>query len=122
MSDSASAGNALSLKMCEEDYSEGDCFIAALVGEDGEIKSAFTREMLFRQKFTIRVRRDFVRPVKPEVEPVDGGSYWFTFGWTQGDCDPYPGEGAFIADDPAYPSFAPRWISSGDLVRLSEPG
>lgn len=68
------------------------------------------------QQFTVRIRRDFQRGVRPESEQIDGKTYGFTFGWTMSEDDPYPGEDAWIPADPAYPRNAPHWIASGDLT------
>lgn len=56
--------------------------------------------------------------VKPEAEQVDGNVYLFRHGWVMDDDDPFPGEIAWIAYDPAYPPDAPTWIASGDLVTV----
>ena len=66
--------------------------------------------------FTIRIRRDIGREVRPEAEQIDGKTYAFRFGWRMDADDPYPGEEAWIPHDPAYPTEAPVWIASGDLV------
>ena len=68
------------------------------------------------QQFTIRIRREFERNVRPEAEQIDGKTYAFRFGWLMGEDDSYPGEEAWIPADPAYPRSAPVWIASGDLV------
>lgn len=68
------------------------------------------------QRFTVRIRRDIGREVKPEAEQLDGMTYDFRFGWLMDEGDPYPGEDAWIPHDPAYPIDAPTWIASGDLA------
>jgi len=68
--------------------------------------------------FTVRIRRNYSRPVRPEAEQVDGKCYLFEEGWTMDSQDPYPGEVAWIPCDPAYPRSAPTWIASGDLAAL----
>lgn len=69
--------------------------------------------------FTICIRRDGERPVRPEAEQLDGNLYKFTKGWVMDETDPYPGEVAWIPDDPLYPDNAPIWIASGDLEQVS---
>lgn len=68
------------------------------------------------QRFTVRIRRDIDRGVRPEAEQIDGKTYAFRLGWTMGEDDPYPGEKAWIPADPAYPINAPHWLASGDLA------
>ena len=68
------------------------------------------------QRFTVRIRRDIGRGVKPEAEQLDGKTYYFSFGWLMDENDPYPGEEAWIPRDPAYPIEAPAWIARGDLA------
>ena len=68
------------------------------------------------QQFTVRIRRDFGREVKPEAEQTDGKTYAFRRGWLMDKSDPYPGEEAWLPHDPAYPVEAPAWIASGDLA------
>jgi hypothetical protein len=68
------------------------------------------------QNFTIRIRRDIGREIKPEAEQIDGKTYAFRQGWVMDENDPYPGEEAWIPHDPAYPVEAPCWIARGDLA------
>lgn len=72
------------------------------------------------QRFTVRIRRDWRRPVRPESEAIDTRTYTFRYGWLMDDDDSYPGEVAWIASDPAYPRDAPVWVASGDLVSPQE--
>ncbi len=65
--------------------------------------------------FTVHIRRDHGKPIRPEAEQLDGNSYTFEKGWTMDANDPYPGEVAWIPRDPVYPLDAPTWIASGDL-------
>ena len=58
-----------------------------------------------KQRFTVRIRRDIGREVRPEAEQLDGKTYTFT----------YPGEQAWLPRDSTYPVGAPPWIASGDL-------
>ena len=68
------------------------------------------------RRFTVRIRRDIGREVRPEAEQIDGKTYAFRFGWVMDADDPYPGEEAWIAHDPTYPIEAPVWIARGDLA------
>ena len=68
------------------------------------------------QRFTVRIRRDIKRAVRPEAEQLDGKTYSFRFGWLMAEDEPHPGEEAWIPHDTAYPIDAPTWIASGDLV------
>ena len=69
--------------------------------------------------YTLNVRRDFVRAVRPSIEPLDGKTFLFRLGWLMGEGDPYPGEEAWIPIDPVWPDDAPKWIASGDLIKAS---
>ena len=66
--------------------------------------------------FTVKIRGDLGRGVKPETEQINGKTYRFEIGWVMDKNDPYPGETAYISKDPAYPLEAPCWIASGDLM------
>lgn len=67
-------------------------------------------------RMTVKIRRDHGE-VKPEAEQLDGRTFNFLFGWTlEDDHSRYPNEAAWLADDPSWPSDAPWWIASGDLV------
>ena len=68
------------------------------------------------QHFTVRIRRDIGRGIKPEAEQIDGKTYAFRFGWVMDENDPYPGEEAWLPQDTTYPVEAPCWIARGDLV------
>lgn len=68
------------------------------------------------RQWTVRVRRDFDRPVRESAEQLDGQTFTFRFGWEMGETDPYPGEQAWMPIDPLYPADAPVWIASGDLI------
>ena len=68
-----------------------------------------------KQRFTVRIRRDIGREVRPEAEQLDGKTYTFTYGWLMDENDPYPGEQAWLPRDSTYPVGAPPWIASGDL-------
>jgi hypothetical protein len=65
---------------------------------------------------TVKIRRDFVRPIRPNADQIDGKTYNFQIGWDMDEEGPYPAEVAMIARDPSYPEDAPLWIASGDLV------
>ena len=67
-------------------------------------------------RFTVRIRRDMGKEVKPEAEQIDGNTYDFTYGCEMTKDDPYPGEVAWIPFDRKYPPSAPQWIAAGDLV------
>jgi hypothetical protein len=67
------------------------------------------------RKATVSIRRNIRKEVRPEAEQIDGKEYTFRRGWLMGDRDNYPGETAWIPDDPNYPLDAPLWIASGDL-------
>lgn len=66
-------------------------------------------------RFKVKIRRDFSRAIKPEAEQVDGKIFWFVYGWSIDDEDPYPGEVAWCPRDETYPKDAPLWLASGDL-------
>lgn len=71
-------------------------------------------------RMTVKIRRDHGE-VKPEAEQLDGRTFIFRFGWTlEDDHSRYPNETAWLADDPSWPSDAPCWIASGDLVTPNE--
>ncbi len=73
---------------------------------------------------TVCIRRDLGRAVRPEAEQVDGKTFRFRYAWHMDGGDPYPGEIAWMPDDPAYPRDAPTWQASGDLqicAALSHP-
>lgn len=61
--------------------------------------------------FTVRIRRDIGRDVRPEAEQLDGKYFKFRYASKM-----EQGEAAVMPDDPAYPKDAPRWISMGDLI------
>ena len=68
------------------------------------------------REFTVRIRRDFPRAVRPEAEQLDGKTFRFTYGWPMDKIDPYPGEIAYIpCRGQGWPEGAPPWIASGDL-------
>ena len=67
-------------------------------------------------KYTVKIRKEIGKEVRPEAEQIDGKTYNFTTGWVMGEDDPYPTETAYIPRDPNYPDEAPTWIASGDLV------
>ena len=73
-----------------------------------------------KKRFTVRIRRN-IGPVRPEAEQIDGKTYTFTTGWLMDEIDPYPGEQAWLPQDPTYPVDAPPWIASGDLEESHEP-
>ena len=66
--------------------------------------------------FTVKIRREGMRGVRPEAEQLDGKKFNFFCGWLMDKGDPYPGEEAWMPRDKAYPDNAPPWIASGDLV------
>ena len=68
------------------------------------------------KRFTVKIRRDFVRDVRDNAEQIDGKTFVFRFGWPMEDDDPYPGEDAWIPEDDNYPRDAPHWLASGDLI------
>ena len=70
--------------------------------------------------YTVKIRREGWRPVRPEAEQIDGKTFIFSYAWSMDDTDPYPGEEAWEPRDPTYPKTAPLWIASGDLV-LAQP-
>lgn len=72
------------------------------------------------QPYTVVIRRDIGREVRPEAEQVDGKVFVFRFGWMQDDGDPYPDEAAMIPNDFDWPADAPMWIASGDLLPLPD--
>ena len=69
--------------------------------------------------FTVKIRRDkrnILRPVRQEAEQLDGKTFLFSYAWTMDEGDPYPGETAWMPKDATYPTDAPTWIASGDLI------
>lgn len=72
-------------------------------------------------QFTVRIRRNIGRTVRPEAEVLDGKTFRFRIGWVMGGDDPYPGEYAMIPEDSRYPVTAPPWIASGDLCKEPSP-
>lgn len=68
------------------------------------------------KRFTVTIRRDIARVVRPNAEQLEGHAYVFSAGWMMGEDDPYPGEVAYIPRDSDYPMDGPQWIASGDLV------
>jgi len=70
-------------------------------------------------KFTVKIRREIGREVRPEAEQIDGKTYNFTHGWVMNNDDPYPTEIAYIPRDNEYPDEAPTWIASGDLIEFT---
>lgn len=82
-----------------------------------------SKKALGAKRMTIKVRRDIGKEVKPEVEQVDGKTYWFRPGWLMDENDPYPNEEAWIVNDLTYPLYdAPIWIASGDLIEPEPKG
>ena len=73
---------------------------------------------LWRGPATVRIRRGGDWHVRPNAEQIDGRTYRFRYGWVMDEDDPYPGEVAFLPDDPAYPDDGPTWVASGDLEGL----
>jgi len=69
-----------------------------------------------RKRFTVRIRRDIGKEVKPGAEQLDGKTFAFRYGWEMDEDDKYPGEIAWIADDTQWPDDAPVWIAGGDLL------
>jgi hypothetical protein len=67
---------------------------------------------------TVKLRRDDNFQVKPEAEQLDGKTFAFSSGWdiTEDDSGIYVGEIAMIPRDESYPTDAPLWIASGDLI------
>jgi len=63
------------------------------------------------------IRRELAE-VRPEAEQLDGNIYWFSHGWViePNECELYEGENAMLPRDENYPSDAPTWLASGDLV------
>lgn len=71
---------------------------------------------MITKAFTVKIRRNIGKKVKPEAELVDGKTFVFLFGWLMGENDPYPDEEAWRAYDTSYPIEAPSRIASGDLI------
>lgn len=71
-----------------------------------------------KKRFTVRIRRDLGRAVRPVAEQIDGKTYTFIYGWPMSESDDYPGEHAWLPRDPTYPVDAPQWVSSGDLEEM----
>jgi hypothetical protein len=69
-----------------------------------------------RRLFQISIRDIPGKQIKPAARAIDGQRYYFSCGWVMNTDDKYPGEIAWIADDPKYPMEAPIWLASGDLV------
>jgi len=65
--------------------------------------------------YSVRIRREIGREVRPEAEQLDGKCFIFRLGWIMDEEDPYPGERAMIPNDFDWPADAPTWIASGDL-------
>lgn len=69
-------------------------------------------------KAKVKVRTDLAFKIRRNTEDIDGKVFSFVFGWMLEDShDRYPGEEAWLPRDPEYPSDAPIWLASGDLVR-----
>ncbi len=69
------------------------------------------------EPFTVAIRRNIGRPVRPEAEQLDGKVFIFRMGWLMDEDEPYPGEQAWVPNDFDWPADAPSWIAAGDLKR-----
>lgn len=69
--------------------------------------------------YTVKLRRSDDMKVKPWAEQIDGKTYYFTAADEIGreDSSIYAGEVRMIPNDDAYPSDAPVWVASGDLIK-----
>lgn len=68
--------------------------------------------------YRVKIRRDW--PVKPEAEQIDGKVFAFIYGMMLSGYDIYPNECLMFPDDENYPTDAPDWIASGDLIPEGE--
>lgn len=74
------------------------------------------------RKFTVKIRRIEGAEVRLNAEQLDGKTFNFVKGWMieSSDSKFYAGEVAMLPRDVNYPTDAPHWIASGDLIPIEE--